>query len=206
MIWVIIQARSTSKRLPNKCMADICGKPMIGRVVDICSAAHPNVCVAVPYGDGLIGYLRENHILFCEGDEDDVLSRYWNCAKSLKASAVVRITTDCPLLPVSQIKAAIDSMPFDFYTNLPTVDGYDVEGMSLRALEWANNEALEPGDREHVTTFLKKNCGKMVQLGFSVIFHREPWLTEWFPKLSIDTQEDLERVRGIYEKLVSARM
>ena len=100
---VIVQARMGSSRCPGKVMEDLAGQPFLKHCLDRC-AAIPGVDVvvcAVPdtAADDLIavsakswGY--EVH----RGSETDVLARYAGAARQVDASAVMRVTSDCPLI------------------------------------------------------------------------------------------------------------
>jgi len=112
---------------------------------------------------------------FFIGDENDVLGRYYNCAIIEKADIIIRITADCPLIDPEIIDYAIKYYKkHDFpYVYFAPVDGLDVEVFSFKMLEKTWLEATSFEDREHVTPFMKR-----------------------FTKISIDTQEDFEKVKN----------
>jgi spore coat polysaccharide biosynthesis protein SpsF len=75
------------------------------------------------------------------------------------------------------------------------IDGLDVEVFSFKSLEKAYTKAVDPLDREHVTRWMYNNLlSQVVACGVHVKNPAEL-------KLSIDTQEDYERVCRIYESL-----
>lgn len=125
-----------------------------------------------------------------QGDENDVLDRYYQCAKMLSFDVVVRVTADCPLVPPYEIDRVVNKLlegDTQYVRNAPPMlDGFDVDAMSFRALQITWLETIAPLDREHVTSFMR---------------HHEPFNPITLPalKLSIDTKEDLERVREYYE-------
>jgi spore coat polysaccharide biosynthesis protein SpsF len=91
------------------------------------------------------------------GSESDVLSRYIDTARAHEADAVVRLTSDCPLLDPDEssrvVEAFLEQEP-DYASNvmerrLPR--GLDTEVVSREALERAHREATAEGEREHVT-------------------------------------------------------
>ena len=171
-VVAIIQARLTSTRLPCKVLMDIQGKTMLERVIERVKQAKfvDEIVVAAP------------HELPCSvplfiGDEQDVLKRYYNCAKFWKADVVVRITSDCPMLDPENIDHAIS---YFFSHNFPYVifapiDGLDVEVFSFEMLEKTYRRATSKEDREHVTPYMRRKT-----------------------KLSVDTILDLEKVRHQY--------
>jgi spore coat polysaccharide biosynthesis protein SpsF len=159
-------------------------------------------CVAIPFGDAMIvGYCGERWIPVFTGSEDDVLDRFYQCAKLVKPSHIVRVTADCPLLTAEIIdlvvKEHLESRA-DYTANRleePMYpDGFDVEVFTYRYLELAQ-EASSGEDREHVTPWIKRNASKVHTV------HCSPELLPWKDaKLSVDTQEDYERVVKWYEE------
>jgi spore coat polysaccharide biosynthesis protein SpsF len=166
-----------------------------------------NVALVVPFKDEIVSAYRGKAIIV-EGPEEDVLSRYWLAAEKLNADYVVRITADCPLLPsyliTKHIKVAIINN-FDYCSNVheqfrTAIDGFDVEVVSRRALKWANETAVAPDEREHVTKILR---GDKVPSDFT-IGHIIGQLNQAHLKLSVDSPEDLTRVREEYHKVKEA--
>lgn len=192
----IIQARLGSTRFPRKALADLHGKPIIQHVVDRVKDTKgiDRVIVAVPSAQDVEAFLftgaecwRDERL-----NEDDVLGRFTACAKWANAATVIRITGDCPLwnpriaeqvLTLYHSHAAIE-----YASNIAPgyTDGEDVEVFSASALKWANRVATDPYDREHVTPWLRRNV-KTATL--------RPAEDRMVVKTSIDTPEDLERVR-----------
>lgn len=101
------------------------------------------------------------------GEEDDVLSRFYNANIALNSDLIVRITSDCPFIDPGEIERVLDSHlnihDCDYSTNTfsdsSIVDGFDVEVFTAQALKRANQYAILPSDREHVTFFFKPENG-----------------------------------------------
>ena len=172
-VVAIIQARLSSTRLPNKVLMNICGKPMLERVIEKVrkSKLIDTMAVASP------------HPIVCStnkfiGDEEDVLKRYYDCATHFMADTVVRITSDCPLLDPEIIDYAIRFFKRTKlrYVYFAPVDGLDVEVFTYELLKEAHQKATKKFDREHVTPYMKR-----------------------VTKISVDTLEELNKVRRIYE-------
>lgn len=216
-VCVGIQARSTSARFPGKVFEQIAGKEMLRHVVDAVdkcafylnrnshrSGVEVSHVILCPRGDP-IKQKYETRTMVLEGPEDDVLTRYYVMANRLSADYIVRITADCPLIPpyliTKHIKVAIAN-EYDYCSNVDeayrtAIDGYDVEVMSRRALEWAHENAKEPGDREHVTKIMRTKAFKdSFKCGIVVNF-----LNQAHIKLSVDTVDDLEAVRVENERV-----
>jgi spore coat polysaccharide biosynthesis protein SpsF (cytidylyltransferase family) len=213
-VTIGIQARSTNTRLPGKCMMKICGKPMIEHVLAACekSATYINkskggikvgVCLLVPKGDPLADEYRSK-IFTLEGSEHDVLSRYVEACETTKSDYMVRITSDCPLIPSYIITGHIAraaNYSFDYVSNVdPEVrtapDGFDCEVISAELLAWANANATAASDREHVTTYIRAASPTWAKVAHIVGYTDLSHL-----KLSVDTQEDLDFVSTYYDIL-----
>lgn len=221
-----IQARTSSTRLRGKILEKIGNRPIINHVINACRNSEsyinralkslekdgkkePKIVIYVetflliPEGDAI-----KNHsygIDVIEGSEEDVLSRYMKLLTLSNADYIVRITSDCPLIPPYRIAKAINVAVrnnLDYVSNVDedcrtAIDGHDVEVISKRCLEWVNNNAVELKDREHVTTFIRHNqlpsdfeVGVLIDhTDFSHIKH------------SVDTVADLEKVREEYSKV-----
>jgi spore coat polysaccharide biosynthesis protein SpsF (cytidylyltransferase family) len=139
------------------------------------------VVIAAPHQLGVC----LNEELFI-GSENDVLDRYYKCAKKYGFDVVVRVTSDCPLLPPAEIDRVINRLlerDTHYVTNRPAVvDGWDCEVMTYSSLKEAWQKAKSSYDREHVTNWIKLNS------------ENNPIFLDG-PKLSVDTEEDLERMK-----------
>jgi spore coat polysaccharide biosynthesis protein SpsF (cytidylyltransferase family) len=200
---ILIQARSNSSRFPNKIMEEIDALPMIHRVFEQATASGYPAMVLISDGDPVRDYLRKNHIPFFEGDEKDVISRYYDAAKTFGLPWVVRVTGDCPLIDPATIAFLIQigtKTRADFVSNCiqECTDGQEVEFISFRLLERITKDAKTPTDREHVTTYIKKKQ-KDLEKEFSFIAYSDP--RPIGPKMSVDTPQDLENVRAMFAEM-----
>lgn len=208
-VTIGIQARSTSTRFPGKVFQMIGDEMLLQHVINrakgsaryINNETHRNgilvtVCLLIPKGDE-IGRLFKEKALVIEGDETDVLSRYLRMADRMKSDFIVRLTGDCPLIPSSliskHIRIAIKN-DYDYFSNVDescrtAPDGHDVEVFSRRVLDHLNFSA-KGIDREHVTTLIRREKPEWAKVGHLV---NEIDLSSL--KISVDTPEDLERVR-----------
>ena len=173
---VIIQARLSSKRLPNKIHADICGLSMLGHVVMRAERIAP-VVVAFPKK---------------EEDENDVLSRFARVVRrNSGADPIIRITGDCPMLDSGLGLGLVDRYTLgshDLVATSPAFDGLDIEVFSRVALRNADMFAQTRYDREHVVPWMKRH------LLYEEVGLRGPAL-RW----SVDDQEGLDFVRRVFE-------
>lgn len=195
----IIQARLGSTRLPNKVLADIAGKPMLLRVVERARKIPKvtKVIVTIPACDmPLRAFCLANNIAMVVGDQADVLGRYHKAARVADADVVLRITGDCPLLDpalsAKVLRAFLRDEPIIADNRSPGADGFDTEVFSRATLDVAHACAKDDYEREHVTPKMYAMAGE---------YRTHVLVTPPGPKLSVDTAEDLARVRYIYDKL-----
>jgi len=202
----IIQARTNSTRLPGKTLLDICGKPMLWRVIErVNQSQHINqTVVAIPERDR--GSFLEcaaswKARVYIGGEENDVLTRYYEAAKEYNATVAVRITGDCPLIDPDIIDQAIEEFihtASDYCSTTPSwitgfPDGMDVEVFSFDVLEMACEESKTAEEREHVTMYMRENCERIQS-----VYYNGPMKYGGGLKWSVDNQEDLELVREVY--------
>ena len=199
----IIQARMGSTRLPGKSMKLLLGKPVLWHVVNRASKAEliDGVIVATTVNsedDIIAEFCENNDISVFRGSENDVLDRYYQCAKEYGIKDIVRITADCPLHDPTVIDLIIGEYlkgNYDYVANTIEYtfpDGLDVEVFSFGALEEAWKKAELPSEREHVTPYIRKSDNFKKKNVNS---------TKKYPpyRLTLDYPEDYQFIRRIYE-------
>ncbi len=208
-VLIGIQARSGSTRLPRKAFETIGGKWMLDHVIDACkkSAAFiardgikTRVIVLTPTADPIAQAFKSRCDIL-EGPEQDVLARYMLALDHHDPDYVVRITGDCPLIPsfvISRIISLALKHGYDYIGNgderfRTSLDGVDCEVISTKLLEEVSRLAVTPGDREHVTTLIRRHPPAWANIGHVMNHFDHSDL-----KLSVDTPEDLDRVRKTY--------
>lgn len=210
-----IQARSTSKRLPGKIDLILGDQTVLRHVLDACynSASYLhryktvrrweiNVAICAPVGDPLVDAYRQEADIF-EGPEDDVLTRYVMLADKCSSDYVVRITSDCPLIPPALISKHITVAmmgAYDYVSNVDekcrtSIDGHDCEVISKHLLLECHKMATEKKDREHVTTWIRRERPKWAKMAF-VINDQD----NSDKKFSLDNEEDAKNIKEEFEK------
>lgn len=214
MVIAIIQARMGANRLPGKVLMEIEGVPLLQyqlqRIRSSTKLQKVVVATSLSGADDRIAAFCAKHSIECfRGPEDDVLSRYYGCAREFDAGVIVRLTADCPFSDPAVIDATVrlfEEKQADYAANtIPPEtssfpDGLDVEVFSMKALERAHREAKEPGDREHVTFYFWKyqNGFKTVQLDYPRDYSGY--------RLTVDYPEDLEVARFVAAQLKAKNM
>lgn len=196
----IIQARMGSTRLPGKVLLDLAGEPMLARVVNRVRRATTLNKVVVATPDREITDLCALRGWPCScGSEEDVLDRYYQAALAYDADVVVRVTADCPLIDpemIDQIVREFLAHDLDYVTNrLPPrtfAVGQELDVITFEALKRAWHEDDNPKWREHVTPYIYHHPEKfkIKTVGCSVDYSSI--------RLTVDTPEDLDFVRHIY--------
>ena len=168
MIAAVIQARLGSTRLPRKVMKTFNGVPFIKILIERVKLSKTINQVIVATGPidknlELIEFLAKEKINFFCGSEDNVLDRYINASKSIKADTIIRITADCPLIDPMLIDIVVNEFlknDFDYVSNInpPTFpDGQDIEVIKYHALKDSLSYVENDYDKEHVTPFIRRN-------------------------------------------------
>lgn len=213
MIGAIVQARMNSTRLPGKVLLNVNGRPMLSymleRVASAKSIDQIMVATSNEPQDGVISdFCRHEGVLCYQGSLEDVLDRYYQAARELGCSVVVRLTADCPVIDPRVIDMVINTYrcgKYDYVSNTvpPETrtfpDGMDVEVFSFEALERAWKEASKPSDREHVTFYFWKNPDL-----FSTIRHDLSVNNSEY-RLTVDYPEDFEVICSIFRELYSQK-
>jgi spore coat polysaccharide biosynthesis protein SpsF len=208
-VVLIVQARMGSTRLPGKVLKPILGEPMLVRQLERLRRCrlveHIVVATTNKTTDDAIAALvklQPNVGLF-RGSEEDVLERYAEAAYDAHADVVVRVTSDCPLIEPSVVDRCIEVIlqqwdEIDYVSNChhrTYPRGLDTEVVRAETLARAHAEATEFAEREHVTQFIwrRPNRFRMVDVCDSEDHSDLRW--------TVDTPEDLDLVRRIYEAL-----
>lgn len=200
----IVQARLGSTRLPNKILAQIAGHSMLYWVCERAKRIVGVDRVVVALGDGDVSAIRAivpAGVAVFLGPTDDVLARYVQVAEMTRASTIVRITADEPMLDStlsSRILAKFNSGHYDYVSNVipPSFpDGTDTEVLSRGCLEMLNAQAIDAADREHVTLYLRRQPWRFQTASVTDMTWRADYM--W----SCNTQEDLDFIRACYATL-----
>jgi len=206
MVIAILQARMGSSRLPNKVLRKIKGKTLLELYVNRVKESHliDKIVIATTTNpnDTLIQKIASDLGIECfRGSEDDLLDRYYQCAKKYNADIVVRVTPDDPFVDYRVIDRAVQIFrdnEVDFVTNHfdPTYpEGLDVEVYSIDALEKSWREASLLSEREHVFPYIQNH-----QDQFKIINFKQD--TDYSHlRWTIDYECDFEMTKRIYDHL-----
>lgn len=207
-VVAIVQARVESSRLPAKIFLDLAGRTALERCLERVTkfAGVSEVVVATtdrPADDLVVQLCKRLGVPTSRGSSDDVLSRYHEAAVRFGADAIVRCTSDSPLLDPMISSRVIDAFKengVDYASNvlerrLPR--GLDTEVISAKALTRAHETAQTPSEREHVTLHVYRNPGAFTL--HSVIDDTLPDLSEH--RWTLDTLDDYRFLATLFERL-----
>jgi spore coat polysaccharide biosynthesis protein SpsF len=214
-VHIIVQARMNSSRLPGKILKELCGLPMLYHIVERCrrSKKADRVIVATSVSsedDAVVEFCKENGTDYFRGSEDDVLERYYQCARQFKSDVIVRICADNPFADpliidfcIERLQASdgADYIRNSSIKNIPP--GINAEVFYFRALEHAYKNAKEPYEREHVTPYIWENKQHEFKIGTSIVVSKA---YEGNYRLTVDYPEDFEMIRKIYKALYKPGM
>lgn len=202
----IVQARMGSTRLPGKVLMKLRGKTVLERVLERAAASRNVSEVVVATGIGkenlpIVKLCAAKGIRVFSGSEEDVLDRFYQLAKLVNPSNIVRITADCPLIDPRVIDRVVKehcSARADYTCNIqpPTYpNGEDVEVFTFQALKRAWQKAALTSEREHVTPYIRKHPAifKIHSVKNSVDLSEKRW--------TLDHMADFRFVSSVYQAL-----
>ena len=151
--------------------------------------------------NAIVNFAKKNEIEYFRGESDDVLDRYYQCAKNFSSDNILRITSDNPLIDPTIVDDLIinyQKISCDYASNnlIRTYPfGIDAEIFSFNTLEKTWKNAILPSEREHVSPYMKKNSSIFKQ------FNMRNKIKVPLIRLTIDREEDLELFRTIISRI-----
>lgn len=200
----VIQARMSSTRLPGKVLLPIAGRAVLAHVRDRLSfcTTLSEIVVATSTDvsdDILVKWCESNGIKVFRGSLNDVLDRFYQCAVTYQADAVVRITADCPALDPTLVDDVVHTFrrnSYDLcYLGGEFPDGLDCAVFSFAALQLTWRQAALQSEREHVSLYMV-NHPSLFRMGalekFKGLAHHR-----W----TLDEPRDLSFLQAVFERL-----
>lgn len=199
-----------SKRLPSKVMLRILGKPVIWHIYNrlmSCKLLNSVVISTGNYQENIeiCDFAEKNNILFFSGSEIDLIDRLYKTALKFKATAIVRVTSDCPLIDPEIVDMLVSKYldgKYDIVTNCykhTFPHGLDAEVYSVNVLEKLSNEIKNLNLREWFVLYIKQNSAMFKIL--NVVHDGD--LSKY--RLTLDYPEDFELITTIYQQLYAKK-
>ena len=214
-VVLIIQARMGSTRLPGKSMMPLCGKPLVGHILERvaqCKSVDEIILVTSTdaENDILVNLAQEHAVSVFRGSENDLLERYFFAALQCEADVVLRLPADNVCSEAEEFDRLVDyhlNSTNDFSSNICNFkgngypDGIGVEAIDFEALKSAHHENFAPQNREHVATNFYDYVNDRLPEGtrFKVGTIRCPKdIARPDIVLDVNTPEDYELMRKLY--------
>jgi len=172
-IILIVQARIGSTRLPAKVLRDLCGKPLVQRVLERVknSTLVDRFILAIPdtlENNVLSDFADSNSFLLSRGAEEDVLDRLYQAALNQRDDrhdnfSIIRVCADNPFVDPGEIDRLIKFFregDFDYaFNHIPALgnmypNGLGAEAMKFSVLKYLWRETKDLAHREHVTKYI----------------------------------------------------
>lgn len=220
MIGIIIQARTSSTRLPNKVILPFYNRKCILELLLERLINHISLPVIVATSqnssDNIIEVICNKMKVPCfRGSETNVLSRFINAAEEFKINKIIRICSDNLFIDIDSLKYQIISFKnseYDYWAyslndNTPTIRthyGFWGEGVSLNALKKIASITNEKIFLEHVTNFIYTEANL-----FSIYYNKiDADLEKLIDKirLTVDTLEDFKIISELHRILVERKL
>jgi spore coat polysaccharide biosynthesis protein SpsF len=206
-LFIVIQARMTSTRLPKKVMLPLCGMSALEVMIRRIWKFKDSIIIATT-DDGsqtpIVDLAKDLDLKYYEGSTDDVLSRYYNSLVKYGASnddTIVRLTSDCPLMDQEILKKIIedfDKNEFDYFSNCVNRTyprGLDVEVFTFGALKEAFENSTQDFEKEHVTPYIHTTHKDKFKIGsYEDVENNSKY------RLTLDEIDDYEAIKEVYKK------
>jgi spore coat polysaccharide biosynthesis protein SpsF len=211
-IGAIIQARTSSTRLPGKVLKHLPYNSKItvlGQVIRRLKKSEllDMIIVATTMDtvdEQIVDIATGENVPFFRGSKDNVLERYYTAAVENNLDIVVRVTSDCPCIdPSIADYAIINHLEVDAdYTSNSLVrsfpHGLDVEVFDFKVLEQTYLEATLDFEKEHVTPFIYKSNPESFKIN-NIKADKE--YTAPDIRITLDTMEDYALLCTVYDYL-----
>ena len=208
-VSAILQARTTSTRLPEKSLLPLADVPLIEHIINRLKAVTDldHIVLAIPDSRSEIPLMetaKRLDITICTGPEEDVLKRFLMAADQVKAQHIVRVCGDNPLIDRELMRSLIhthlkqnadytitsDSIPLGTGTEVARVD----------TLKQIAQTTAERKYREHVTTWFHDHptSGVQPRVPAPTYLVNKPY------RLTVDTENDLALMKKIFKNFCTA--
>ena len=207
-IAIILQARCGSKRFPNKILKKIYKKNnsidlIIKRLLNVFSNDSIIIATSQLKIDKKLSFLsRKYKVGFFSGSHNNLIKRYYDCAKLNKLKYLIRITADCPFVDPYMIKNFLkyflknnksyscNCAPYEKRT-YPV--GSDIEIFKFSELSKYKMINISKFQKEHISPFFLSNTNK------KNLFNLKKDLS--MIRYTLDYNEDLLLLKSLSSKL-----
>jgi spore coat polysaccharide biosynthesis protein SpsF len=208
-VWIVVSARMASSRYPGKALAPLAGRPLLEVLLTRMSAARgvDGVVLATSTNaenDPLAALAAGLGLPVFRGDEDDVLRRHVDCAQSVGAAHVVRVTGDNPLTDLETLERLVarhlrEGADYTYVPGDALLMGILPEVIATAALARAWERGQPRHRSELVTLYLKEHPAE-----FRIVTETLPeGLYRPELRLTVDEAEDVALVQAVFARLAA---
>jgi spore coat polysaccharide biosynthesis protein SpsF len=218
-VVLIIQARMSSTRLPEKSMMPLADKPLVFRMVERLKKCKriDEIVIATsdqPEDQVLVELAKELQVSYFQGNLLDVRDRYLKAAEKFQADYVLRIPADNPMPDSNEIDKLIEfhlgNNSSGFSSNLAQVnnseylDGIGAEIFSTKLLQESVARSSSDTVKEHVhRNFFDYSTQTPVDSSWCPIASPKAPAELRRPDIILDvnTMDDYTKIKRIYDHL-----
>jgi len=211
---LVLQARMGSTRLPGKMTASFFKDKgvfeiIVERILEKFEASDVILATSSHKRDDVLEEIAAKYgVSTYRGSEDDVLQRFIGAAESKSYTDVIRICADNPFLDINALlelkynheNSNADYTAFCLKDGTPSIRthfGFWGEGVSLRALQKANELTQDTFYHEHVTNYIYGHPKAFSFKWLSIPSQLEAYKQSL--RFTLDTPGDFERLKGMFK-------
>ena len=202
-MFIFVQARINSSRLPGKVLKNCAGKPILKWTIERLKRTKYDTKIVIVTSknesdDPIIDFCKNERIFYFRGPLYNVAKRYIEAAEYYECKNFIRISGDSPLIDPNLVDRAISmdkNHDYDLISNILNrtfPKGQSIEIISLKALQKLVKNKLSSQEREHVTLGFYNR-----QSNFKIVDFSNKDLNYSEVQLSIDTREDFFEIENL---------
>ena len=200
---IVLQARMGSEQLPGKVLAQVGERPILVHCLTrLAERSGLPVIVATtdrPEDDVLCRTAAELGAPVIRGSSDDVLARYVLAVSTFGLTHVVRATADNPAVDLDGPRRTLGLLRrtgVGYVAEFGLPVGAAVEACTAEALCFAHHTTSDAYDREHVTSFLRRDRRVASLQALAPTPLRRADI-----RLTVDRTDDLAAIRDIFDAI-----
>ncbi len=210
---ILIYARLSSKRLPNKVLCKINSKSLlslvINRIKKISCYKIPIIVITSKHhtDNRLAIYCKNKKIIFFRGNLNNVFNRTLQCSKIYNFKSFIRVCADRPFFDVRLMDKMIkkfNERKHDIVTNQyqrTYPKGLACEIADINIFKKLNQNKLKYSDKEHIFNFFYRNNKNYKIFNFSLKNSKKVKDIDY----SLNSKKDLLKIRKIYNNFSSLK-
>ena len=212
-ISAIIQARTSSTRLPKKVLLNLphdTNITVLQQVIRRLKKSKKLDSIILATTDEkednvLVDIAEKEAINYFRGSKYNVLERFYFAAKQFKVDIIVRITSDCPCVDPKIVDMLINThieADADYTANTIErgifIQGLDAEIIKYNSLEKAFYNATKEYEKEHVCPYIYKTKPELFKINIVSAYEK---LYAPDIRVTIDTIEDYTLLCAVFDYL-----